>query len=397
LVHDAAARAIYSSSGVVRSSKRSFSVLAIVLVAFSLVACASRPESGFLSAVALSSPGAVDHTLLVATTRERDDRAGTLFNGDRATGLDYAELTVSIPPNHKQNEIEWATTPPGDPNADFVVRDERYLDGDKAFVQALNAQLAQRPPGSRNVFLFIHGFNTMFAEAVYRAAQLAHDSKAPGVPVLFTWASRGTATAYVYDLNSATAARDALEHALRLLLRSNAEKVNVLAHSMGNWVTVEAFRQIKISGDLPPTNRIGTIVLAAPDIDIDVFKSQLRRFGKPQKPFYVVLSQDDRALFLSRTIAGGVTRVGDSDTAELAALGASVIDLTDVNGADATNHDKFVQLASVAPELRGILARGINADHRATDASERAASGVGSIVALPLTLLGAPVRIIANQ
>jgi esterase/lipase superfamily enzyme len=114
-----------------------------------------------------------------------------------------------------------------------------------------------------------------------------------------------------------------------------------------------------------------------------------------------VLSQDDRALFLSRTIAGGVTRVGDStDTAELTALGATVIDLTDVKGADATNHDKFVQLASVAPQLRGILARGINANHRATDASERAASGVGSIVALPLTpltLLGAPVRIIANQ
>ena len=369
-----------------------------MFVAFSLVACASRPETGFLSAVAYSPPGAVDHTLLVATTRERDDRPGTLFNGDRANATDYAEITVSIPPNHKQGEIEWATTPPGDPNVDFVVRDEKYLDGDRAFVQALNAQLALRPPGSRNVFLFIHGFNTMFAEALYRGAQLAHDSKAPGVPVLFTWASRGKATAYVYDLNSATAARDGLEHTLRLLLRSNAEKVNVLAHSMGNWVTVEAFRQIRISGDLPPANKIGTIVLAAPDIDIDVFKSQLRRFGKPQKPFYVVLSQDDRALFLSRTIAGGVTRVGDSaDTSELAALGATVIDLTDVKGADATNHDKFVQLASVAPELRGILARGINSNHRGTDASERAASGVGSIVALPLTLLGAPVRIIAGQ
>jgi esterase/lipase superfamily enzyme len=374
------------------------SVLVIVLVAFSLVACASRPESGFLSAVALGPAGAVDHTLLVATTRERDDRPGTLFNGDRASATDYAELTVSIPPSHKQGEIEWATTPPGDPNVDFVVRDERYLDGDNAFVRALNAQLAQRPPGNRNVFLFIHGFNTMFAEAVYRAAQLAHDSKAPGVPVLFTWASRGKATAYVYDLNSATAARDGLEHTLRLLLRSNAEKVNVLAHSMGNWVTVEAFRQIKISGDLPPANKIGTILLAAPDIDINVFKSQLRRLGKPQKPFYVVLSQDDRALFLSRTIAGGVTRVGDStDTAELTALGATVIDLTDVKATDATNHDKFVQLASVAPQLRGILARGIDASHRGTDASERAASGVGSIVALPLTLLGAPVRIIANQ
>ena len=380
------------------SSRRPLSVFAIVLVAISLTGCASRPESGFLSAVAYSPSGAVDQTLLVATTRERDDRPGTLFNGDRASAIDYAELTVSIPPNHKLNEIEWASTPPGDPNVNFVVRDEKYLDGDKAFLQALNAQLALRPPGSRNVFLFVHGFNTMFAEAVYRGAQLAHDSRAPGVPVVFTWASRGQATAYVYDLNSATAARDGLEHTLRLLLSSNAERVNVLAHSMGNWVTVEAFRQIKISGNLPPASKIGTIVLAAPDIDIDVFKSQLRRFGKPQKPFYVVLSQDDRALFLSRTIAGGVTRVGDSaDTAELAALGATVIDLTDVKADDATNHDKFVQLASVAPELRGLLARGINTSHAVGDAGERAVSGVGSVVALPLTLLGAPVRIIANQ
>jgi esterase/lipase superfamily enzyme len=83
--------------------------------------------------------------LLVATTRERDDRPGTLFSGDRGNAIDYAELTVSIPPNHKQNQIEWATTPPGDPNVDFVVRDEKYLDSDKAFVQALNAQPARQP------------------------------------------------------------------------------------------------------------------------------------------------------------------------------------------------------------------------------------------------------------
>ncbi len=395
---DFAAEALVSPLGLGRPLKRAFSVFAIALAAFSLVACASRPESGFLSAVAYSPAGAVDHTLLVATTRERDDRPGTLFNGDRAPATNYAEITVSIPPNHKQNEIEWASAPPGDPTVNFVVRDEKYLDGDKAFLQALNAQLALRPAGSRNVFLFVHGFNTMFAEAVYRGAQLAHDSRAPGVPVLFTWASRGQATAYVYDLNSATAARDGLEHTLRLLLRSNAEKVNVLAHSMGNWVTVEAFRQIRISGDLPPASKIGTILLAAPDIDIDVFKSQLRRFGKPQKPFYVVLSKDDRALFLSKTIAGGVTRVGDSsDTAELTALGATVIDLTDVKANDATNHDKFVQLASVGPELRSILTRGVPSDHRVGDASERAVSGVGSVVALPLSILGAPVRIIAGQ
>ena len=68
----------------------------------------------------------------------------------------------------------------------------------------------------------------------------------------------------------------------------------------GVWVTVEAFRQIKISGDLSHADKIGYVFLAAPDIDIDVFKSQWCCFGKPRKPFYVILSQDDRALFLSQ-------------------------------------------------------------------------------------------------
>ena len=105
-----------------------------------------------------------------AFQRRQSDRA-------RLCGADRLD-----PAKPGQGEIEWATTPPGDPNVDFVVRDEKYLDGDKAFVQALNAELARRPPGSRKVFLFIHGFNTMFAEGLYRLAQLAHDFESPGRP-----------------------------------------------------------------------------------------------------------------------------------------------------------------------------------------------------------------------
>ncbi len=262
--------------------RRPVSILTLLVVATSLAACASRPETGFLTPVAVTAPGAAEHTLLVATTRERDDRPGTYFNGDRSSSIDYAEISVSVPPSHQQGKIEWPSTPPGDPKTDFVVRDARYLDGDKAFVTALNAQLAMRPPGSRKVFLFIHGFNTLFSEGLYRLTQLVEDSKAPGVPVLFTWASRGKPTAYVYDTNSATMARDELEHTLRLLANSNAEQVNILAHSMGNWVTVETFRQIKIAGKFDHADKLGYVFLAAPDIDIDVFKSEMRRIGSAQ-------------------------------------------------------------------------------------------------------------------
>ncbi|HUI14876.1 MAG TPA: alpha/beta hydrolase [Xanthobacteraceae bacterium] len=335
--------------------------------------------------------GATNHELLIATTRERDLRPGTFFNGERGKSLHYATLTVSIPPTHTPGKIEWALTPPGNPAADFVVRDEASLDDDKAFVQALNTQLAMRPKGSRNVFLFIHGYNTMFAEGLYRFAQIVHDSKASGVPVLFTWASRGKLAAYVYDTNSATAARDDLEHTLRLLLASNAEQVNILAHSMGNWVTVEALRQIRISGNLQYANKLGDVFLAAPDIDVDVFKSQMRRFGKPRKPFYIVLSKDDKALGFSKFIAGDENRVGnDGDIDELAALGATVIDLTDVRGDDPSNHDKFVQLATVAPELRTVLGQGIAENSGAATGNELVSSS-------PNTLLGGAVTISTGQ
>jgi esterase/lipase superfamily enzyme len=377
------------------SLRRLPSILAILVVAAPLVACASGPESGFLIPVAESAAGADDHTMLVATTRQRDGRPGTLFNGERASSVDYATIEVSIPPKHVPGKIEWPTTPPGDPNTNFVVRDEAYLDGDKQFVHALNAQLAMRPRGNRRVLLFIHGYNTMFAEGLYRFAQVVHDSNAPAVPVLFTWASHGKLADYVYDLNSATAARDDLVHTIRLLLASDADQINVLAHSMGNWVTVEAFRQIKISGDLGNVSKLGLVFLAAPDIDLDVFKSQMRSFGKPKKPFYIVLSQDDKALWLSKFIAGGDGRLGaDKNIEELQALGATVIDLTDVKGTDPTNHDKFSQLATVGPELRAVLVGGIGANPgAATGGQPASASPLGAIG----TVLGAPVRIFSGQ
>ena len=204
--------------------RRRLAVLTLIFAAVALTACATRPESGFLLPVAASAPGATDHTILVATTRERDDRPGTFFNGEQSPSLSYAEITVSVPPNHVPSQVQLASSPPGDPATNFVVRDAELLDSDRAFVAQLNAQLALRPPGKRNVFVFVHGFNTMFAEAVFTATQFVHDSQAASVPVLFTWASRGRATQYVYDTNSATAARDSLEHTLRLSSRATPRR-----------------------------------------------------------------------------------------------------------------------------------------------------------------------------
>ncbi len=370
------------------------------LAALSLLAgCASRPEVGALADNMAVAPGATDHSIMVATSRARDPRPGTYFNGERSTAFDLAEFTVSVPPNHKHGEVELPQSGAGNPQTDFVVRDGGYIENEKAFVAQLNRRLAQKPRGQRSIIIFIHGYNTLFAEGLYRFAQVVHDSKSTAVPVHFSWASRGQLSDYVYDNNSATAARDRLERLFRLALASNAEKVNVLAHSMGNWVTVEAMRQMKIKGGVPHPEKIGTIMLAAPDIDIDVFKSQMRAIGDPKKPFFVILSRDDRALALSRYLAGDKSRVGDTpDTQELTALGAVVIDLTDVKGQDSMNHDKFAEIANAAPELRSVLAKGVGRPRGALgDAVAGTAAAGLTVTAVPLQILSAPIRILAGE
>jgi esterase/lipase superfamily enzyme len=224
------------------------------------------------------------------------------------------------------------------------------------FSSALSADIAAR--GGR-VMVFVHGFNTGFDDAVYRLTQIAHDSGYPGTPVLFSWASGAKTTDYVYDKESASAARDQLEVTLRMLAQTGARRIDIVAHSMGTWVTMEALRQLAITGDRDLGGRLGDVVLASPDIDVDVFKSQMRRYGKPDKPFILLLSDDDRALRLSGLIAGSRPRVGDyKDAADLASYGVTVVDLSSVKGSDSFNHTKFAD----NPELVKMIGQRLRED-----------------------------------
>ena len=150
----------------------------------------------------------------------------------------------------------------------------------------------------RRVLLFVHGFNNKFEEAVFRYAQIIHDSRAPVVPVLFTWPSRGSVLAYGYDHESASYSRDALESVLQSLAHDpQVGEISILAHSMGNWLTMEALRQMAIrDGHVAP--KIKNLMLAAPDVDVDVFKRQLADIGPNSAQVTLFVSQDDRALAL---------------------------------------------------------------------------------------------------
>ena len=312
--------------------------------------CAGRPH-GFLIPTAARSPGTSQVDMLVMTTREQAATPGEIYSGERSAKSSLANLIVSIPPDSRRTigSVQWPTRPPGDPATDFVtVRADPAISVDdaKAWFRRVGGQ-------RRKVLVFVHGFNNLFEESVYRYAQIVHDSGTEAAPVLFTWPSRGKVGDYVYDKESATYSRDALEALLtRAASDPNVSDVTVMAHSMGNWIMIEALRQMSIrSGRVLP--KIKNIIMAAPDLDVDVFRSQFLSIKSPRPRFTLFISRDDSVLSLSRLLGGGIDRLGDIDPdvepykSKLAAAEITVIDLTKLKVGEGSNHGKFAE----SPEI----------------------------------------------
>lgn len=325
----------------------------IAILALLVAGCAGRkPEELLGSAIVTASVADIagNHAIFIATTRKRSSDPGKVFEGERSATLNFARVNVTVPNLHQTGQIERKSRGKSDdPSKYFMASEATGYDTAPKFQAALNADIAAR--GGR-VMVFVHGYNTSFDSAVYRLTQIVHDSGYPGTPVLFSWASGGSTTSYVYDKESASAARDQLEVTLRMLAQTGARRIDIVAHSMGTWVTMETLRQLAITGDRDLSGKLGDVVLASPDIDVDVFKSQMRRYGKPDKPFILLLSDDDRALKLSGLLAGSRPRVGDyRNAADLADYGVTVVDLTSAKGADTFNHTKFADNPALVRQL----------------------------------------------
>lgn len=378
-------------------------LLAAIALSLALTACAGRPQ-GVLLPVGETVPGASTVDILVTTTRsDQDVPPSQMFSGERGRGMGFADIDVSIPPEsvRKIGEVQWPSSLPGNPATDFVTIRADRIDKEQAIAQ-LNGRLRKTP--HRRVLLFVHGFNTRFEEAVYRFAQIVHDGGAPVVPVLFTWPSRGRLLAYGYDRESANYSRYALETVLQFLAKdTDVREVVVMAHSMGNWVALEALRTMAIrDGRIAP--KITEVILAAPDVDFDVFRRQIAEIGEKRPPFTIFVSRDDEALALSRRIWGNRSRLGQIDPnqepykSELEKARVTVVDLTGVQSGDALNHGTFAQSPEVVQMIGRQLASGQKLNDGGASFGETlglvvggAAATVGSAAAIAVS---APVAII---
>lgn len=325
--------------------------------------------------------------MLVATSRLPSDDPATLFSGERSAHPSITDVAVSIPSDkvRASGTVQWPKKLPPNPQTDFAVVRVKPMET----IQDGREWVRKHSNGG-HAMVFIHGFNNTYEDSVFRFAQIVHDSGAEVTPVLFTWPSRAKVFDYNYDKESTNYSRTSLENTLKALVEDkNIKDITILAHSMGTWLAMEAIRQMAIrDGGLP--KKIENVILASPDIDVDVFARQWTELGARKPNFTIFVSQDDRALALSRYISGDVQRLGQINPAEepfktkLEQAGITVVDLTKVKSTDRLNHGKFAE----SPEIVQLIGQRLVTGQTLTDSDVGLGDGITAIVAGTVNTVG---------
>jgi esterase/lipase superfamily enzyme len=286
--------------------------------------------------------------LFVASTRRGDGAR------DKDGKAHFSLIAIGVPPGHRAGSIERPSFGSSDPRRHFVVLDRSKME-ESEFLGEIAAHVSGRVGVSRDILLYVHGFNTNLEEARFREAQIVADGHFSGVPILFSWNTRGGLFNYESDRESATVARDALEKLIVDLSHTpGVGRVHILAHSMGAWLTMESLRSIAISGHPDLDGRLGNLMLAAPDIDLNVFRQQVARLDPKHVSIFV--ASDDRALSLSSRIAGDRPRLGaldptdPKDKAELDRLGVAVHDISGLSS-DFVGHGAFAEAPKIVRQI----------------------------------------------
>lgn len=315
-----------------------------------------------------AQPSALDSRVvdfLYVTTRRPSDQNGgrsISYTGERSPELNFGAASVHIPKDHKIGRIElpfkWSffgyTVYEGSFSEDkhFAIRQIGPLTPEQW------GKIATAKSAQKQALIFLHGYNTSFEDALYRNAQIVWDLQYPGLSVLFSWASAGNAGDYFYDRDSAYLARGGFVKVLSLLRETyHFEKVDVIAHSMGNLVVLDALSNYARTSN--PV-KIGQLIMAAPDVDRDQFLQMEPDVRKITSGMTLYASSADKALALSR-VPARVPRAGDvpsdgpivlpdMETIDVTAIGDEIFGL---------NHTEFATNRAIIDDIKLLISTGM--------------------------------------
>jgi len=338
-----------------RSRRAVLRGLASTASALSLGGCASLASTGLTSD---GSALATHPSLVVATTRRpvKGGREKPWFGPERGSTVTLARARLT-PPDTGRFSLsavglgDWRldAVEPAPTLGELLAEDSGGQGGGQS-----------DGPGAvlgigRDVLIYVHGYNQTFEMAALDAARLSDGIRFQGESMMFSWPSKAKLLDYGYDRDSAMWSRDALERVLdNVMASAGVGRIHIVAHSIGTMLTMEALRQLAARQADVAAEKIGTVVFASPDIDMDVFKSSIARVGPLAAKITLVTATNDRALAVSGLLAGGMSRVGAAEKAQLEGLGLRVIDASE-NGWGIINHDLFLSNAQVRQVIRNVI------------------------------------------
>lgn len=334
------------------------------------------------------------HPIYITTSRQPADDPAAHFGTRRSLTLNFARADVWVPHNRLPGEIDYPGRRP-DPDTQFALTGWQDYDSRPDFARDLNHDLSELRFAERDVFVFVHGFNTPFSDGLYLNAQIINDFGLQTAFVHYAWPSAGQFPAYLYDRDSAQFARDGLVETLTLLADSEAIRINLIAHSMGSLVTMEALRELSLTGRQDVLEKIDPVILASPDIDIDVFLSQLSAIEPRPEHLLVFVSARDRALLLSDRLRGGDhRRLGIGAQRDLLTeLGATVVDLTEIRDGGFSGHTAFAS----SPTLMRMANTGVLATALMGVEAMPQDSGIGTLSDLAARIIYLPARALGER
>jgi esterase/lipase superfamily enzyme len=305
----------------------------------------------------------------VSFATDRNDTKNTDLNerfGGNRSELQYGRIVVSVPNTHTLGEIErpsyWRLEFSEDPSKHMMMQSLKKQNKDDFFNQ-MKQRIAKN---GKSTFLFVHGYNVSFADAAFRTAQITFDLRFSGEAVFYSWPSQASTTSYTVDEANIEWATYNMKNFLKdYLTKTDAKNIYLVAHSMGNRGLTKAL--IELMNEHPELkNKITEIILAAPDIDADVFKRDIgpKMISKIGKPITLYVSSDDLALMASKKVHGSY-RAGEAGAQILVLKGIETID---ASGQDASflSHSYFATTSNLIKDIFDLMKSGKRATDRET-------------------------------
>ena len=278
--------------------------------------------------------------------RTGEQKAAQFYGTDRGE-LDLGYLDVSIPETHQYGALEsesrfsiytYVLGEEAKKRKFVLLQNVTPLDSDDFYSQ-LHGYVDNAP--SNDVFVFVHGYNVTFEDAARRAAQLAYDLDFDGTPMMYSWPSQASTAAYTVDEAVVRPSGRKLATMLdNVVQQSGADRIHLIAHSMGNRALVEALQTyVTVHGQEKSQGAFDQVVLTAPDVDRDYFIDVMSTIGNVARRTTLYASENDVALKSSR-ILHGAPRAGLAGEAIVVLPGIDTIDMSAVE-ADLLGHSYF--------------------------------------------------------